>query len=191
MERIRFTRSDQDLPGRKTRRCEYCGSPILTQRGTADKSVTDLYIREGRDRPIPTLRLRERLQAVPAGSRPKRQTQRMRAWAALAWALGLSPRSSSHPLAAFGVSVWRDVQEAGRNARRKRAGRARGQVTAIGADETAVRVKGGNGYRRGHGRPEYVQACSRASEIGASDLQSPLEEAGEEAPRQDRGMGLG
>ena len=51
------------------------------------------------------------------------------------------------PLAAFGVSISRmsarrDVQEAGRNARKKRAGRARGHVTAIGADETVVRVKG-------------------------------------------------
>ena len=71
----------------------------------------------------------------------------MRGWAALAWALGLSLRSASHLLAAFGVSisrmsVWRDVQEAGRNARRKQAGRAGGQVKVIGADETAVRVKG-------------------------------------------------
>ena len=45
------------------------------------------------------------------------QPQRMRGWAALAWALGLSPRSASRPLAALGVSVsrmsvWRDVQEA-------------------------------------------------------------------------------
>ena len=67
----------------------------------------------------------------------------MRGWVALAWALGVSPRSASHLLAAFGVSisrmsVWRDVQEAGRNARRKQAGRA----TVIGADETPVRVKG-------------------------------------------------
>ena len=75
------------------------------------------------------------------------QTRRMRGWAALARALGLSPRSASHLLAAFGVSVsrmsvWRDVQEAGRNARRKQAGRARGRATVIGADEAVVRVKG-------------------------------------------------
>ena len=49
--------------------------------------------------------------------------------------------------AAFAVSVSRmsarrDVQEAGRNARRKQAGGARGQVSVIGADETVVRVKG-------------------------------------------------
>ena len=45
MIRIRFTldpRSGQDLPGRKTRRLQYCGSPILTQRGTADKTAPDL-----------------------------------------------------------------------------------------------------------------------------------------------------
>ena len=36
----------------------------------------------------------------------------------------------------------RDVQEAGRNARRKQTGGARGQVRVTGADETAVRVKG-------------------------------------------------
>ena len=58
-----------------------------------------------------------------------------------------APRSASRPLAAFGVSVsrmnvWRDIQEAGRNARREQSGRARGRVTAIGADETVVLVKG-------------------------------------------------
>ena len=49
--------------------------------------------------------------------------------------------------AAFGVSISRmsarrDVQEVGRNARPKQAGRAREQAAAIGADSTAVRAKG-------------------------------------------------
>ena len=71
----------------------------------------------------------------------------MRGWVALAWALGLSPRSAGHLLAAFGVSISRmsarrDVQEAGRNARRKQAGRTVRRVTVIGADETVGRVKG-------------------------------------------------
>ena len=75
------------------------------------------------------------------------QTQRTRGWAALAWALGLSPRSARHPLAAFGISVSRmsarrDVQEAVRNARGKHAGRTGGRVRVTGADETVVRVKG-------------------------------------------------
>ena len=61
---------------------------------------------------------------------------------------GLRSRSDCPcaPLAAFGVSISRmsarrGVQEAGRNARKKRAGRARGHVTSTGADETVVRVK--------------------------------------------------
>ena len=40
------------------------------------------------------------------------------------------------------MSVWRDVQKAGRNARGKQSRWAGGQVRVIGADETAVRVKG-------------------------------------------------
>ena len=71
----------------------------------------------------------------------------MRGWAALAWALGLSLRSASRLLAAFGVSISRmsarrDVQEAGRNARGKQSGRTRGRVAVVGADATVGRVKG-------------------------------------------------
>ena len=63
------------------------------------------------------------------------------------WALGLSLRSASHALAAVGeslshTSVWRDVQEAGENARRRLSEQARGRVRVIGADETFVKVKG-------------------------------------------------
>ena len=111
------------------------------------KSVTDLY-----EDTITAVRYRcadcgRTFRHCPEGIDRGGQTQRMRGWAALAWALGLSLRSASHLLAAFGVSVsrmsvWRDIQEAGRNARGKQAGRARGQVKVIGADETAVRVKG-------------------------------------------------
>ena len=71
----------------------------------------------------------------------------MRGWAALMRALGLSLRSASHALAAVGeslshASVWRDVQEAGENARRSLSKQSLGRVRAVGADETYVRVKG-------------------------------------------------
>ena len=59
------------------------------------------------------------------------------------------------------MSARRDVQEAGRNARKKQAGRTRERVTAIGADETVVRVK-----------------CEKTV-------------VGVESPRQDRQLGLG
>ena len=148
MTRIRFILAQvKTFPDERPDACKRCGSQILTQHGTAEKSVTDLYIEK-----VTTVRYRcsdcgSAFRQYPEGVDRGGQTRRMGGWAALAWALGLSPRSASHLLAAFGVSVsrmsvWRDVQEAGRNARRKQAGRARGRVTVIGADETVVRVKG-------------------------------------------------
>ena len=147
MTRIRFIPAQvKTFPDERPDACKYCGSPILTKHGTAEKSVTDLYVDK-----VTVVRYRrsdcERtFRQYPEGVDRGGQTRRMRGWAALAWALGLSLRSASRLLAAFGVSVsrmsvWRDVQEAGRNARRKRAGQARGRATAIGADETVVRVK--------------------------------------------------
>ena len=206
MTRIRFIPAQvKTFPDERPDACKRCGSPILTRHGTAEKSVTDLYVDK-----VTVVRYRcsdcERtFRHCPEGIDRGGQTRRMRGWAALAWALGrvdirlkrtiiaplppifspsfprkresrgsgddicashpprfrtciasnalcqhalgLSLRSASHLLAAFGVSVsrmsvWRDVQETGRNARRKQAGRARGRVTVIGADETVVRVKG-------------------------------------------------
>ena len=148
MTRIRFIPAQvKTFPDERPDACKYCGGQILTQHGTAEKSVTDLY-----EDTVTVVRYRcsdcgRTFRHCPEGVDRSGQTQRMRGWAALAWALGLSLRSASHLLAAFGVSVsrmsvWRDVQEAGRNARGKHAGGARGQVRVMGADETAVRVKG-------------------------------------------------
>ena len=148
MKRIRFIPAQvKTFPDERPDACKYCGSQILTQHGTADKTVIDLY-----EDKVTTIRYRcsdcgRTFRQYPEGVDRGGQTRRMRGWAALAWALGLSLRSASHLLAAFGVSVsrmsvWRDVQEAGRNARGKQAGGARGRVRVIGADETAVRVKG-------------------------------------------------
>ena len=137
----------QIFPDERPDACEHCGSPILTKHGTADKPVTDLYIEK-----VTVVRYRRSdcgsaFRQRPEGVDRSGQTRRMRGWAALAWALCLSPRSASHLLAAFGVSVsrmsvWREVQEAGRNARRKQAGRAARTGDRHSADETVVRVKG-------------------------------------------------
>ena len=70
----------------------------------------------------------------------------MRGWAALMRALGMSLRSAGDTLSTFGeslshASVWRDVQEAGGNARRL-AERAPERASAVGADETHGRGRG-------------------------------------------------
>ena len=131
MKRIRFIPAQvKTFPDERPDACKHCGSQILTQRGTADKTVTDFY-----EEKVTVVRYRcsdcgRTFRQYPDGVDRGGQTQRMRGWVALAWALGLSLRSASHLLAAFGVSVSRmsarrDVQEAGRNARRKQAGGAR------------------------------------------------------------------
>ena len=98
MTRIRFTLAQvKTFPDERPDACEYCGSQILTRHGTADKTVTDLYIEK-----VTTVRYRcsdcgRTFRHYPDGVDRGGQTQRMRGWAALAWALGLSPRSASRP----------------------------------------------------------------------------------------------
>ena len=97
--------------------------------------MTDLYIEK-----VATVRYRyadcgSAFRHCPEGVDRGGQPRRMRGRAALAWALGLSPRSASHLPAAFAVSISRAPQ----------TGCARGHVTATGADETAVCAKGEKG----------------------------------------------
>ena len=111
MIRIRFIPAQvMTFPDERPYACKYCVSPILAQRGTADKSVTDLY-----EDKVATVRCRR----SNCGSAFRQYPQGIDR--------GGQPR--------------RDIQESRRNARRKQTGRARGQVTAIGAHEMAVRVK--------------------------------------------------
>ena len=104
MTRIRFIPAQvKTFPDERPDACKYCGSQILTQRSTADKTVTDFY-----EEKVTAVRCRRSdcvsaFRHCPEGVDRGGQTQRMRGWAALAWALGLSLRCASHLLAAFGV----------------------------------------------------------------------------------------
>ena len=108
--------------------CKRCGSQILTQRGTAEKSVIDLY-----DDKVTVIRYRcsdcgRTFRHYPEGVDRGGQTQRMRGWAALAWGLGLSLRSASHLIAAFGFSVSR--MSARRDVRKRGETRAANRPSA-------------------------------------------------------------
>ena len=99
MKRIRFIPAQvKTFPDERPDASKRCGSQILTQRGTAEKSVIDLY-----EDKVTVVRHRSSdcesaFTHCPEGVARGGQTQRMRGWAALAWALGLSPRSASRPL---------------------------------------------------------------------------------------------
>ena len=99
MTRIRFIPAQvKTLPDERPDACKYCGSQILAQRGGAEKSVTDFC-----EEKVTVVRYRRfdggsAFRHCPEGIDRGGQTQRMRGWAALAWALGMSPRPASRPL---------------------------------------------------------------------------------------------
>ena len=95
MTRIRFTLAQvKTFPDERPDACKRCGSPILARHGTAEKSVTDLYVDKAA-----TVRCRRSdcgrtFRQRPEGVDRSGQPQRTRGWAALAWTLGLSPPSA-------------------------------------------------------------------------------------------------
>ena len=92
MERIRFIPAQvKTFPDERPDARKRCGNPILTRRGTADKTVTALRVEN-----VATVRCRrsdcgsagrQRPEGIDRGGQP----HRMRGWDAL----GLSPRYAS------------------------------------------------------------------------------------------------
>ena len=148
MKRIRFVPAQvKTVPDDRPTACPRCGGGILIKHGSAEKPVKDLRVQTVTVHRCLCQSCGRTFRHYPRGIDRSGQSQRMRGWAALLWALGMSLRSASDALAAVGeslshASVWRDVQEAGENARRSLAEQARGRVRVVGADETYVRVKG-------------------------------------------------
>ena len=108
MTRIRFTLAQvKTFPGRKTRRLRVLRQsnphPARNSREVRDGPLH----RESHGCPLPTLRLRERLQAAPGGSRPNRTDPKDARMGGAR--VGARPVAAlaSRPLAAFGVSVSR------------------------------------------------------------------------------------
>ena len=148
MPRVRFT-----LPQVKTRpdsrplKCPRCGGGILRKHGEVQKPIEDMRIDA-----VTALRFlcadcRFSFRHYPQGVDRHGQSQRLRAFAAMTWALGLSLRSAAHALAALGcrisrMSVWRAVQEAGSNALAVLRRAAPGSVRVMGADETFMKLRG-------------------------------------------------
>ena len=148
MKRIRFIPAQvKTVPDDRPTVCPHCGGGILNKHGRADKPVKDLFVKTVTVHRYFCQSCERTFRHYPQGIDRSGQSQRMRGWAALMWALGMSLRSAGDMLSTFGeslshASVWRDVQEAGENARRSLAERAPGRASAVGADETHVRMKG-------------------------------------------------
>ena len=148
MPRVRFSLPEvKKYPDARPSSCPYCAGVAFHKHAQREKPIKDLYIKR-----VTVVRYRcvdcgRTFRSYPEGVDGHSQSKRLRAVAALSWALGLSHRSVGHLLSALGcelsrMSSWRDVQEAGELAKGAAERRVRGRVSVAGADETMLRMKG-------------------------------------------------
>ena len=134
-------------PDARPLNCPYCAGVAFHKHASLEKRIKDLYIKR-----VTVVRYKcadcgRTFRRYPSGVDGHEQSKRLRAVAALSWALGLSHRSVGHLLTALGcelsrMSSWRDVQEAGVGAMRALGRRVRERVEVVGADETMLKLKG-------------------------------------------------
>ena len=110
MPRVRFTLPQvRDYPDTRPSACSYCGSVYLHRHGPVTRPIRDLHISE-----VTVLRYRcadcgRTFRHHPQGVDHHDQSLRLRGFAALSWALGLSLRSTSHlPIRPGAGSAGRD-----------------------------------------------------------------------------------
>ena len=148
MPRVRFTLPEVKVsPDTRPTACTYCGSVYLNRHGSVTKRIRDLYVNEVTVHRYRCCDCGHTFRHYPQGVDGHGQSHRLRALAALSWALVLSLRSVSHLLGALGcelsrMSVWRDVQESGSRALGGWLSRHHGRVRLMGADETVLKVRG-------------------------------------------------
>lgn len=148
MPRVRFTLPEvKEYPDARPSSCPHCAGVAFHKHALVEKPIKDLYIKR-----VEVVRYRcadcgRTFRHYPEGVDRHTQSKRLRAVAALSWALGLSHRSVGHLLTALGcelspMSSWRDVQEAGKLAMGECKRRVSARVAVVGADETVLKVKG-------------------------------------------------
>ena len=147
MSKVRFLLPEvKSFPEGRPSHCPYCSGVLFQRHGSVQKPVKDLRIRKVTAIRYLCAECGRTFRHYPEGVDSHDQSQRLRALAALLWALGLSHQSISYLLLALGAPIakmtsWRDVQEAGMAMRRRKPFRA-AQLDVVGADETVVKVKG-------------------------------------------------
>ena len=148
MPRVRFTLPEvKTRPDSRPTNCPHCDCGVLRKHGEVQKPIEDFRIESATVFRFLCTDCGRAFRHYPQGVDRHDQSQRLRAFAALNWALGLSLRSVTHTLTALGcgvsrMSVWRAVQEAGSNALTGLRRSAPGRVRVMGADETFVKLRG-------------------------------------------------
>ena len=120
--------------------CPFCGGETFQRWGQVRKPMKDVHVKEVRIYRYRCCRCQRTLRHYPAGSSRADQSERLRQFAAICWALGLSHRGVRLILSSLGVglshmSVWRDVQAAGEQ---RQAGKRWQKVRVLGVDGAYV-----------------------------------------------------
>ena len=131
-------------PAGRPKTCRWCGSSLLQRHQAVPKALIDTQVRQTQAIRYLCTVCHRTFRYYPEGVSRYRQSQRVMGLAVLFWTLGLSEWATSHVLHALeaGIhrsSVHRDRLRAGAVLRRHQPA---GCVRVLGADETAVRVRG-------------------------------------------------
>lgn len=108
----------------RPQRCPYCKGETFQGWGTVTKWIKDTKIRKVRVRRYRCTSCKKTFRHYPAGVTPAQQSERLMKLCVIMWSLGLSHRSVVMILSVFGVNLshmsgWRDVQEEGKQIRRR------------------------------------------------------------------------
>jgi transposase-like protein len=104
--------------------CRYCEGETFQRWGQVNKPVKDVRVRKVKVYRYRCCRCKRTFRYYPEGNTRADQTERLRVFAVLLWTLGLSHRASSLVLSGLQVlvsfmTIWRDVQEAAKEIKKR------------------------------------------------------------------------
>ena len=105
-------------------KCRYCEGETFQRWGQVNKPVKDVRVRNIKVYRYRCCRCKRTFRYYPEGNTRADQTERLRVFAVLLWTLGLSHRASSLVLSGLQVlvsfmTIWRDVQEAAQEIKKR------------------------------------------------------------------------
>ena len=133
-------RKIEERPGK----CPACAGETFQRWGQVHKAVKDTRVRKVKVYRYRCCDCRHTFRHYPAGVTQAQQSERLMNLCVVMWSLGLSYRSVVMILAVFGVNLshmsgWRDVQEAGKQIRRRLKWKA---ARVVGVDGAWINGKG-------------------------------------------------
>lgn len=125
-------------------KCPYCKGEVFQRWGMFCRQIKDTKVRTVKVPRYKCTSCHRTFRAYPEGVSHAQQSERLMKLCVIMWSLGLSHRSVVMILAVFGISLshmsgWRDVQEAGKQIRRRLKWKA---ARVVGVDGAWINGKG-------------------------------------------------